>query len=95
MTTDEIAKRILSALKPENQSTWTFKQDPARTRLHILFESSLPRFLDLKAIGERFDQVFDVSWQSRLDEFGPCIVFQGRIDAKHLQAIFVVKQSDD
>ena len=94
MTINEIAMRILSALKPENQRTWTFKQDPARTRLHFIFQSKLPLFLDIKAIGERFDQLFDVSWQGGQDEFGPCIVFQGRIDGKHLQAIFVLKESE-
>ena len=95
MTTDEIAKRLLSALKEENRKSWTFKQGQATSRLQIIFQSTVPSFLEIKDIGERFDGLFDICWRSRQDEYGPCVVFEGRIDAKHLQAIFVVKESEN
>jgi hypothetical protein len=98
MTPEQIAEGILNAMKPAERKSWRFQIGPATVLNEIIFRSSLVTILDIVPILKCFSEFPAVSctWQEGSDEENPpCIVFQGGIGGKVVQAVFVLTDAPE
>jgi hypothetical protein len=92
MTPDEIAQTILIALTPVPRSTWDYEVGPATAPVALIFRSTMPTFLDIRAVAGCFSMLTALSYEGGVgdERDEPCIVFQGIIGGKLVQAVFVL-----
>jgi hypothetical protein len=95
MSSDEIGQTILNALTPEARSIWRLEVGVAQAMVELIFRSNTPLVLNINAVARCFSPFPDMSWQVSVGDESDtnCIVFQGGIGGKHVQARFCFDRS--